>query len=116
MSLLGLPIHAGVQGKDLSGMLLGGPEAGYEQVTCELDDLPDRQYAGVYALRTEEWKLIYFPVARTGMVFHLREDPGELHNLYFDSGYASVRAELFERLLHYLYTSKDPLPIRLSQA
>jgi arylsulfatase A-like enzyme len=116
MSLLGLPIHAGVQGKDLSAMLLGGPETGYEQVTCELDDLPDRQYAGVYALRTEEWKLIYFPVARTGMLFHLREDPGELHNLYFDSGYASVRAELFERLLDHLYTSKDPLPIRLSQA
>jgi arylsulfatase A-like enzyme len=147
MSLLGLPIHAGVQGKDLSGTLrvaldavpessprpgvvsrggrqqaerggasLGETQAGYEQITCELDDLPDRQYAGVYALRTKEWKLIYFPVARTGMLFHLREDPGELHNLYFDSGYASVRAELFERLLDYLYTSKDPLPIRLSQA
>jgi arylsulfatase A-like enzyme len=124
MSLLGLPIHAGVQGKDLSGMLLGGPasagsvetESGYEQVTCELDDLPDRQYAGVYALRTEEWKLIYFPVARTGMLFHLREDPQELHNLYFDSGYAPVRAELLQSLLDYLYTSKDPLPVRLSQA
>lgn len=116
MSLLGLPTHAGVQGKDLSGMLLGGLEAGYEQVTCELDDLPDRQYAGVYAVRTEEWKLIYFPVARTGMLFHLREDPQELHNLYLDSGYASVRAELFQSLLDCLYTSKDPLPIRLSQA
>lgn len=116
MGLLGLDSHPGVQGRDLSGMLRGGPDVGAERVTCELDDLPDRQYAATYAIRSERWKLIYYPLARTGMMFDLADDPGELRNLYFDDRYARVRRELTDDLLDHLYTSKDPLPIRLSQA
>lgn len=116
MSLVGLPSHPGVQGSDLSGMLLGGPEQGCERVVCELDDLPDRQYAACFAVRSERWKLIYYPGARTGMLFDLQEDPGELSNLYFDDRFAGVRAELMCDLLDHLSASKDPLPIRLSQA
>ncbi|KPK85099.1 MAG: hypothetical protein AMJ81_04135 [Phycisphaerae bacterium SM23_33] len=116
MSLLGLPSHPGVQGRDLSGMLLGGPEQGCERVVCELDDLPDRQYAACFAIRSEQWKLIYYPGARTGMLFNLLEDPAELSNLYFEEDFAAVRGELTCDLLDHLYTSKDPLPIRLSQA
>ena len=116
MGLLGMDVHAGVQGRDLSGMLRGGEQVGAARVVCELDDLPDPQYVATYAIRSDEWKLIYFPRARTGMMFHLTEDPGELHNLYFDPGYADVRRELTWDLLDHLYTSKDPLPIRLSQA
>ena len=116
VSLLGLPIHPGVQGTDLSGVLLGGPERGCERVVCELDDLPDRQYAATYALRTERWKLIYYPGARTGMLFDLADDPGELNNLFFRPDLAEVRRGLIFDLLDHFYTSKDPLPIRLSQA
>ncbi len=116
MSLLDLPNHAGVQGKDISGMLKGGPEEGYDRVTCELDDLPDRQYVAVYAIRSEDRKLIYFPVARTGMLFNLLDDPGELNNLYFAESAREAREELTKDLLDHLYTSKDPLPVRLSQA
>ena len=116
MSLVALPIHPGVQGRDLSDVLRGGPEVGYERVTCELDDLPDRQYAAVYAIRSEDWKLTYFPRARTGMLFNLKDDPGELHNLYFDAAHSQVRHELTNDFLDHLYASKDPLPIRLSQA
>ena len=116
MSLLGLLVHPGVQGTDLSGMLLGGPEQGCERVVCELDDLPDTQYAACLAVRSERWKLVYYPAARTGMMFDLHEDPGELSNLYFEEGFADVRGELMCDLLDFLSASKDPLPIRLSQA
>ena len=57
MSLVGLPIHAGVQGKDLSPMLTGGEEFGYDRVACELDLLPDNQYGPAHAIRSHQWKL-----------------------------------------------------------
>jgi arylsulfatase A-like enzyme len=88
----------------------------YERVSCELDLLPDRQYQPSQALRTAEWKLDYFPLAHTGLLYHLREDPAEQHNLYHDPGYARVRDALLGDLLEHLYATKDPLPIRLSQA
>ncbi|MGH2367557.1 MAG: sulfatase/phosphatase domain-containing protein, partial [Chloroflexota bacterium] len=116
LALLGLPIHAGVQGQDLSSVLHGGPEIGYERVTCELDLLPDPQYVPSQTIRSREWKLSYFPVARTGMLFNLLDDPSERRNLYAESGCARVREELLQDLLQHLYETKDPLPLRLSQA
>ena len=50
------------------------------------------------------------------MLFNLLEDPGELTNLYLDDDFANVRQSLICDLLDHLYASKDPLPIRLSQA
>ncbi|MBI3974370.1 MAG: sulfatase-like hydrolase/transferase [Chloroflexi bacterium] len=116
LSLLDLPIHSGVQGKDLSSVLRGGPEVGYDRVTCELDQLPDPQYVPAHTIRSQEWKLSYLPVARTGMLFNLLDDPGERRNLYFEPGCANVREEMLKDLLQHLYETKDPLPIRLSQA
>jgi arylsulfatase A-like enzyme len=116
VSLLGLPIHAGVQGKDLAGTLRGGPEVGYERVTCELDLLPDDQYQPSHAIRSRTWKLDYFPLARTGMLFNLEDDPGERRNLYLEPSCARIREALLQDLLQHLYETKDPLPIRLSQA
>jgi arylsulfatase A-like enzyme len=116
LSLLDLAIHPGVQGKSLSGTLRGGPEAGYERVTCELDLLPDTQYQPSHAIRSREWKLNYFPVARTGLLFNLVDDPAETRNLYGEPSCAPVREALLQDLLEHLYLTKDPLPIRLSQA
>ena len=121
MSLLGLPIHAGVQGRDLSGTLRGGEATGYGRVYCELDDLTNPIhtnpcYVPSQAVRSEQWKLNYFPLARTGMLFNLAEDPAETHNLYYDPAYANPRHELMMDLLDHHHASKDPLPLRLSQA
>jgi arylsulfatase A-like enzyme len=121
MSLLGLPIHPGVQGKDLAGMLRGGDVVGYERVYCELDELTNPIYANpIYmpsqAVRSESWKLNYFPLARVGLLYDLEEDPEERQNRYFDPAYAAVKGELMMDLLDHHYESKDPLPIRLSQA
>jgi arylsulfatase A-like enzyme len=116
VSLLGLPVHAGVQGRDLSPMLLGAAETGYTQVTGELDPLFDRPYSPTQVIRGERWKLHYWPTARTGMLFDLQVDPEERYNLYSDAGYAGVRDELLGDLIEHHYRAKDPLPVRLSQA
>lgn len=116
LSLLDVPIHPGVQGKDLSGMLRGGEEIGYERVFCELDELPDKTYMPSQMIRSHTWKLNYFAEARTGMLYNLAEDPGETRNRYFDPDCAGIRHELMMDLLDHHYRAKDPLPIRLSQA
>jgi arylsulfatase A-like enzyme len=116
MSLLGRPIHPGVQGKDLSRMLEGKDQGGYKRVFCELDELPDKTYMPSQVIRSDTWKLNYFAVARTGLMYNLEEDPNETRNRYFDPGCAAIRHELMMDLLDHHYASKDPLPIRLSQA
>jgi arylsulfatase A-like enzyme len=116
LSLAELPVHEGVQGKSLSPLLSGGLEKLYDRVFCELDLLPDITYAPSQAIRREGWKLNYFPLSRTGMLFDLKNDPEERHNLFFDEGYRRTRDELMMDLLDQLFAQKDPLPIRLSQA
>lgn len=116
MSLAGMPIHAGVQGKDLSPMLRGEGGDVHEYVTCELDELVDKAYMPTVAVRTRDWKLIYYPGAHTGMMFNLVEDPGEYNNLYFDEAHREKRHELMGLLIDDYCLNKDPLPVRLSQA
>lgn len=143
MSLLGLPIHAGVQGHDLVPLLTGDPRAGatgppwghrpplgrpwsesevadpmhpYEATFCELDDLKDAHYVDSVAVRTREWKLNLFPGSDAGMLFNLSDDPEESHNLFGDPGYANVRQELAEQIVARYHRMKDPLPVRLSGA
>lgn len=124
MSLLGLPVHDGVQGRSLAALLGAAgaaPAAGIDSVFCELDTLTNPIFANpVYqsamAIRSRSWKLIHFPRARTGMMYHLADDPGEIENRYADPACASTRQELMMDLLDHLHGQKDPLPRRLSQA
>ena len=121
MALLGLESHPGIQGMDLSGAILETKmqeeeEIGYEQVYCELDQLPAAPVVPAQMIRSREWKLIYFPLCQEGMLFHLAEDPEEMHNLYYDPAYIAVKQKMLSELLDRLYVAKDPLPIRLGQA
>lgn len=149
MSMLGLSVHGGVQGHDLSSLMAGpegapgrapdepaGPPWGdppasglpgakppfhtaapaYDRVYCEGDDLPSAQYVASAAVRTKDWKLIYYPHAHDGMMFNLTDDPAETMNLYEDPGYAARRNELTAELLDMYDVMKDPLPHRLTQA
>jgi arylsulfatase len=124
MSLLGLPVHGGVQGRSLAPLLGGGsagPVAGCDSVFCELDTLANPIFANpVYqsamAIRTRSRKLIYFPRARTGMLYDLDDDPGETVNRYADPAATADRHDLVMEMLDQLHVQKDPLPRRLSQA
>jgi arylsulfatase A-like enzyme len=116
MALLGLECHPGVQGMDLSGAILRSEDLGYEHVYCELDQLPTPAVIPAQMIRSEDCKLIYFPLCQEGMLFQMEEDPLEMHNLYYDSAYTAVKQRMLSHLLDRIYVAKDPLPIRLSQA
>jgi arylsulfatase A-like enzyme len=122
MRLAGLPVHDGVQGRDLGPELRGGASAGEpEAVFCELDGLANplfwnQVYQPAMAIRTRSWKLVHFPTTRAGMLFDLAADPGESENRYDDPACAGIRHEMALRMLDHLHLSRDPLPKRLSQA
>ncbi len=54
-------------------------------------------------IRTDRYKLIYYPVGNRIQLFDLDDDPGELHNLSSSSDHASVREELEKKLIGELY-------------
>ncbi|MDE0942372.1 MAG: sulfatase-like hydrolase/transferase [Alphaproteobacteria bacterium] len=60
---------------------------------------PDR--ARAYMVRTEDWKYIFYEGYRP-QLFHLAEDPKEQKDLGTDPGHADQRAELHEKLFHWL--------------
>ncbi len=50
------------------------------------------------------------------MLFDLKQDPGELTNLYFDPVHAETRQKMMSGIVDEINAQKDPLPIRLSKA
>jgi arylsulfatase A-like enzyme len=50
-------------------------------------------------VRTEQFKLIhYYEAPEEFELYDLKEDPGELHNLYGDSRFASLARDLMQRI------------------
>ena len=64
-------------------------------------------------LRNDEWKLIVWhggPATdspRDGELYHLSDDPRELHNLYHHPDYVSVRRRLKGKLLDVWAETED---------
>ena len=56
-------------------------------------------------IRSERFKLIYYPVGNRFQLFDMDNDPDELHNLANDPAYEDVREELTEKLTSHLYGS-----------
>lgn len=54
-------------------------------------------------IRTKEWKLIYYCNGNLFQLFHIKEDPDELHDLADDPKYQEIKAELTEKLIENLY-------------
>ena len=82
LDLLGVKSPAGIQGQSLFGQ----PK---ETVFSE--------FPTIKMVRTAEWKLVHYPKAKYGELYHLGEDPHELTNLWAESKYAAIRAELEKR-------------------
>ena len=103
----GVKLPSTVQGRSLLP-LVAGREKGRDSVFSEIDfSLPqfERYYlpnSRRVMVRSREWKMSYFVGrsgdARQGDLYHLTEDPGELHNLWGDRAYADVIARLEARV------------------
>lgn len=121
LQLLKLPVHAGIQGRSLLDLMSDRDSETQESILCSLDDLSNpmihnKVYCAAQTIRTRNAKLIYFPNSRTGMLYDLAADPAETVNLFENPSYSSLRNDLMMLMLDRIYESKDPLPLRLSQA
>ena len=100
LELLGVPSPAGVQGQSL--------------VAAKRKPAVFSEFPTIKMARTREWKLVHYPRAKYGELYHLAEDPHELVNLWGDGKYAGARAEMEGVLADWLIATSDPLlaPIR----
>jgi len=65
----------------------------------------------VRAVRTEEWKLIRYPDRDYSQLFHLKNDPLEIHNLANDSVYSTKLGEMTELLQRWQTEVGDTIPL-----
>jgi arylsulfatase A-like enzyme len=86
-----LEIPSSVQGKSLAGVIAGKEKQVYPHIFGYFKDVQRM-------IRTERWKLIYYPKINRYQLFDLSNDPHELKDLAQEAKYARVRAELKEKL------------------
>lgn len=105
-------------GRSLSPLLTGQADSVQDSVVIENDE----DYLGLRlrTLVTQTHKITTYTGQRGpepyGELFDLANDPAELHNLWNNPSYASLRGELIERL-HYRLTETDSaLPRGMSHA
>lgn len=76
-------------------------------------DLAVTEFAWSKSVRKGDWRLVYYPRAQFadshpdgfGELYHLADDPWELHNRWGDPAYRAIRAELEADLLDWLITT-----------
>ncbi len=98
-SLCKLPAPTGIDGKNLVPVLTG-----------KSDGVRNALYTAyrntVRAVRTKEWKLIYYPQRNFIQLFNLERDPLEINNLASAPEFKSKKQEMM-LLLKELYTAND---------
>ena len=57
-------------------------------------------------VRTREWKLVFYLGESFGELYHLNEDPDELHNLYDAPECQPARQQLVEQMMHWYGTTR----------
>ncbi len=89
--LAGIAIPPAVEGKSLAPVLAGKTKTIYPHVFCHYRDVQRM-------VRTDRWKLIFYPKIDKYQLFDLSRDPHELRNLAGDPRQAEVFAALRRKL------------------
>ena len=101
LDLAGISIPAPLQGHTLVPFLKGEPPKSWRKDWLyEYYEYPgDNSVRKNRGVRTERYKFIhYYEPPEEFELYDLQEDPGELHNLYGQSGYAALTKELRQRI------------------
>ncbi len=102
--LAGLPVPQGLDGISQKPVLLG------QQPTCRKSVyLAYRE--GQRAVRHGDWKLIRYPLINHNQLFHLQEDPDELHNLAGEPQHAERLEQMLGLLAIQHAELDDPHPL-----
>lgn len=97
LDYLGIPVPAPCDGLSLRPLLAGAPFA-RGGVTIEFKEESDAIRYRCFL--TKEWKLVEYMGERFGELYHLKEDPKETENLYFDPAYLPVKYGLLKEMLY----------------
>ena len=101
-------------GHSLRPVLTGEQQAIRNAALVDHDD--DRLGLRLRTLVTEHHRLTWYGGQPYGEFYDLQEDPQELHNLWDDPGYRSLREELAVQLLDQVVMSDSRLPRRQTRA
>jgi arylsulfatase A-like enzyme len=103
----GAELRAEFEFETLSAALTGDAFTGREFVYNEQSRdniLTDTEFMTM--VRSRDWKLVHFLGESNGQLFDLREDPGEIYNLWHDAVRAGVKRELLDQLREWRIASQ----------
>lgn len=95
------------EGIDFSPLLRGKPSAPRRSIFGQYDLVNDATDS-MRMVRTRNWKLVRHSVAGADELYRLRDDPGELRNLYTVPEFAGTKARLQKQLTEWQRTIDDP--------
>ncbi|CAG7654328.1 sulfatase [Paenibacillus allorhizosphaerae] len=118
LGMIGGDIPDDVEGTDLSGTVYGHQEEGADEVLLQYERTffkksPESSFRSIL---TEDWSYTCFLTQGPAQLFHLGEDPYQLHNLITDDSYAHVRDKLHTKLANKLQAHNDDFLQRTSWA
>lgn len=97
-----IPIPPTVQGRSLAPVIAGKAQSIYPHVVAYFTDTQR-------AIRTERWKLVWYPKLERYQLFDLAVDPNELKDLSAESRHSATRDDLRVKLETWLKENGDPL-------
>jgi uncharacterized sulfatase len=106
LNITGIPIPCTMTGMDQSGVWFGEQDAARDHVIVENRHQPTTIHVKTYV--DEHYKLTVYYGRDYGELFDLKEDPGEINNLWHDPAYAELKAQLVWQLLQ-AEMGKEPL-------
>ena len=117
-----LDISPGIQGKSLMPFLKGEqPSEWRKEMVAEYTyeyfgsaSKMERQDCRAIMIRNKEFSFCHFNGPVDDLLFDLKKDPDELHNVAAKAEYAHAVTELKNKLLDWQLRNWDPLPLRLS--
>ncbi len=107
LELAGVEIPASMEAESLSPSLNGEPWDGRQYVFAEHSRdgiLQETEFMTM--VRTRDWKLVHFLDEAFGQLFHLANDPEEVHNLWDDPAAAEKKQELLDVLREWRIRSQ----------
>jgi choline-sulfatase len=104
LELAGVEIPEDVEFRSLAAWVTGSQAVGRRWITGAYQDFQRM-------ICDREWKLIVYPQVRRLQLFHLAEDPHELHDLAPQEEYKATIARLYQQLRREMVAGDDPLPL-----
>jgi arylsulfatase A-like enzyme len=123
LDLAGVPAPDGVQGRSQKNVITAADhrDTGYESALIEYGTsgvtnpdakVVDRTSVDLWTLRTDQWRMSYYPVLQTGELYDLDSDPEEFRNIWNATKYDAIQRRLKDQLLDRVLLARDPLPRR----